>query len=236
VGYVFMSKKAKPALVLQKFRPQKGGTLLTKLGSVVCVIGLLLGGLLLLPAQNTDEPIQQKTAFGSYEKSTSHSSAKRGTPGDSGGKSNLETADPKSSSKPMQTAEATASDALAVGHTELQHREWFVGEWEQLHDFGLRRLEVRDDGTATIDVKVDSSWSFLVGDRLHFDIEWNIENGRLVFHTTGGKPEASIKYITKLYGTQRTYQIREFTQDRIVLTNKEGEIRPDWKRSELDEK
>jgi hypothetical protein len=203
---------------------------------VVCVIGLLLGGLLLLPAQNTDEPIPQETAFGSNEKSTFHSSAKRGTPGDSGGNSKLETADPKSSSKPMQTAEETESDAFAGDHTELQHREWFVGEWEQLHNLGLRRLEVRDDGTATIDVKVDGAWSFLVGDRLHFDIEWNIENGQLVFHTTGGKPEASIKYITKLYGTQRTYQIREFTQDRISLTNKEGEISPDWKRLELDEK
>jgi len=125
-----------------------------------------------------------------------------------------------------QTAEGPALDPVA-----LSRKKQVLGIWEQFNQ-GRRVLTVREDGTATMKVKLEGAWSYVVGENLEFEINWNIEGSRLLFHTTGGKPEGSLKLITSMYGTERNHQIEKLTDDEMILVDEKDKSRDHWKRIE----
>lgn len=128
----------------------------------------------------------------------------------------------------LKAVAAVAKDAPPTG--DEAHRKKIIGKWLQ-HKEEKRTITVNEDGTATIIAEIDDYRQYIVGKTLQFDVEWTLEDGKLTFVTTGGKPADSIKYITSLYGKTRVYRIIEFIEDRLTLAKDEsGEDEPEWTR------
>ena len=117
--------------------------------------------------------------------------------------------------------------------TDDDLRKSILGNWER-HSYGKRVLTVKDDGTATMVVTPDGLWSFVIGERVEIEIEWNIENGRVIFDSVRGTPESSFNTITKLFGKHRDRRIVELNDERLVLLNDEDN-RSEWKRVKSNE-
>jgi hypothetical protein len=104
-----------------------------------------------------------------------------------------------------------------------------LGEWEQTNK-GKRLLNVLQNGTATMSVALEGPWAAVVGDKLEFQIEWKIENERLLFKMTGGKPEGSLKLISSIYGNERNHRIESLTDDTMILVDEKDNSRDTWTR------
>jgi len=122
----------------------------------------------------------------------------------------------------------TVSAAGETKTTQGKFKRAILGSWKQ-YSYGHRLLKVLDDGTATIDVKLDGLTAFALGEKIHFDIEWKIEGGTLVFKTVGGTPESSVKAVGKLYGDKRVYRILEINGKQMLL-QEDDEKKTPWDR------
>ncbi len=137
------------------------------------------------------------------------------------------------SNAPPSTVSSDQKNVESAGTAPVSEEQklaqQIVGEWEQFNK-GKRLLTVRDDGTATMKVTLDGAWSYVVGEKLEFEIEWKIEGKRLLFHMKSGKPEGSMKVITSIYGNERNHRIDELTSKKMVLVDEQDESRDKWTR------
>ncbi|MBT4868275.1 MAG: hypothetical protein HON53_24475 [Planctomycetaceae bacterium] len=131
----------------------------------------------------------------------------------------------KSADKSQQTTETAA---VAPDSTNGAFEKAILGTWKQ-YSYGHRLLKVLDDGTATIDVKLDGLYALTLGEKMHFDIEWKIEDDTLVFKTVGGTPESSINTVQSIYGDNRVYRILEINEKQMLLQEDEEKKTP-WDR------
>ena len=115
-----------------------------------------------------------------------------------------------------------------------EFKQAILGTWKQ-YSSGHRVLRVKEDGTATIDVKLDGIAAFWFGEKLHFDITWTIEGDELVFKTIGGTPEGGVNAVTSIYGDRRIYRIREINTQQMLLNEKDEEKTP-WDRVTDDDR
>lgn len=117
-----------------------------------------------------------------------------------------------------------------VPATRKEQIELLLGKWTQQRT-GTRNLTVREDGTATMIVILDSPYNYVFGDKITLYIDWTLKDGRLIFKTNGGKPATQIKVLTKMFGSERDQPILELTSQRLLLKDgDEGEPNHDWKR------
>jgi len=126
----------------------------------------------------------------------------------------------------------TAGDLHQPDSTvELSEQEQrVVGTWRMFRD-GQRELVLRDDGTAVMEVNVESAWRFVVGENLRFDLEWQIDDDDFVLRTTGGEPAGSVDLIVQLEGSERIQPIVKLTDDRLILKDvDEGDPDHVWER------
>lgn len=135
----------------------------------------------------------------------------------------------KSPVRLKMTASLTRIGSQPVEHNDKRLRQLIVGSWEQ-ELYGLRKLTVRRNGTATMTVKPDGVWQYLFGERLQLDFKWSIEGRALSFKATGGQPKGKIELVMKMYGSDRCQQILDLTADRLLLEPDEGDSEHDWKR------
>lgn len=128
---------------------------------------------------------------------------------------------------------ANVSAAGETGTTQGKYKREILGSWKQ-YSYGQRLLKVLNDGTATIDVKLDGLTAFALGEKIHFDIEWEIEGDMLVFKTVGGTPESSVKTVEQLYGNKRVYRILEINEKQMLL-QEDDEKKTSWDRVKEEE-
>lgn len=107
-------------------------------------------------------------------------------------------------------------------------RKQVIGTWQDNYK-GKRVLTVREDGTATMVVE-PSGFGALFAAKMTFEMNWSIEDGRLKKKTTGGKPETKVNLILKTMGDRVDEPILELTDERLLLLDKDGETKYDWKR------
>lgn len=109
-----------------------------------------------------------------------------------------------------------------------------VGRWETQRESGHRDMVVKEDGTATIHVTIESllGRALFGTSELDLEIEWRVENGLLHFTTTGGKPKPAIEFLKKSYGESVQYPIIECTETRLLVREGDGEPDHDWARVE----
>ena len=59
---------------------------------------------------------------------------------------------------------------------------------------------------------------------------WSLQDGRLMKRTIGGKPETRVNMILRVMGDRVDEPILELTGQRLLLLDKDGETKYDWRR------
>jgi hypothetical protein len=110
-----------------------------------------------------------------------------------------------------------------------QLRRLAIGAWQDEYQ-GKRTKTLNEDGTGTMVVELDGLRARLFAPRLTFQMVWSIEDGRLKKRTVQGQPAMQVQMILKTMGDRVDERILELTEDRLLLLDKDGKTRYDWKR------
>mgnify|MGYP005818206619 CR=1 FL=1 len=128
---------------------------------------------------------------------------------------------------PSVNAEAVsdADPARPAATSPAESRsQQLTGRW-LLNDSIRREINIRPDGTATMDVKLDYLSSFLYGKELHMELIWKLEDGVLTHTVTSGTPEENVKRLTHDFGDTRAYELVSVDEKEMVLKSpKDGEL------------
>jgi hypothetical protein len=119
--------------------------------------------------------------------------------------------------------------ALPPISKDEQLRKLVVGTWQDDYE-GRRTLTLREDGTGTMVVELSGLKATLVAPRLTFRMEWSVAGGRLRKHSLGGEPAAKVNLILKTMGDTVDEPILELTEDRLLLLDRDGKTKYDWRR------
>jgi len=122
---------------------------------------------------------------------------------------------------PAVTAEPTDS--------EDQIRRLLPGTWVDDYQ-GKRTMTLAPDGMGTMVVELSGVSGAVFGSRLTFDMEWSLEEGRLIKRTVGGEPEGKVKTILAMMGDRAEEEIIELTQQRLLVEDLDMQKRFDWRR------
>lgn len=132
---------------------------------------------------------------------------------------------PRHESAPL--VETPPADSSA--HAEAARRRLIIGEWQDDYE-GKRTMTLRPDGTGTMVVELSGLKAALAAPRLRFDMKWAVNDGRLQKQTIGGEPEGTVQFILKTMGDRVDEPILELTQERLLLLDKDGKTKYDWRR------
>jgi len=110
-----------------------------------------------------------------------------------------------------------------------QLRQAAIGTWQDFHH-GKRTMTLREDGTATMVVKLTGIKAKLFTPRLELDIRWSVEDGRMKRRTVGGTPADKVAFVNQRAGRQVAEPILELTEDRLRLLDRDGKTQYDWHR------
>lgn len=110
-----------------------------------------------------------------------------------------------------------------------QFRRLAVGTWQDDYQ-GKRTMTLKDDGTGTMVVELDGLKAKLFAERLEFVMVWSVEKGRLKKRTLKGEPAVTVELILKTMGDRVDEPILELTKDRLLLLDKDGKTKYDWRR------
>jgi hypothetical protein len=119
-------------------------------------------------------------------------------------------------------------DAGADSETDKARRR-AAGEWEDDYQ-GKRHLVIRENGTATMVVEPSGIGKLLFADRLTFEIEWEIEAGRITMRMVGGEPKKKIDAILRWKGDRATYSIAKLDDKQLLLVDVADKKQYDWRR------
>ncbi len=112
---------------------------------------------------------------------------------------------------------------------DARYRSLVLGTWQDDYQ-GKRTMTLDTDGTGTMIVELSGWRAALSAARLKFNMVWSVENGRLKKRTVSGEPETRVKLILSTMGDHVDEPILELTEDRLLLLDKDGTTKYDWKR------
>ncbi len=92
-------------------------------------------------------------------------------------------------------------------------------------------MTLNADGTGVMIVELSGMKATLFAERLEFNMEWSLADGRLKKRTIDGKPERRVNMILKMMGDRVDEPILELTEERLLLLDKDGETKYDWRRT-----
>ncbi len=108
-------------------------------------------------------------------------------------------------------------------------RRLVLGTWEDRYE-GKRAMTLKEDGTGTMLVELSGLTATLFADHLRFDMKWTAKNSHLRKQTIGGEPAGKVQAILKMMGDRVDEPILELTEDRLLLLDKDGKTKYDWRR------
>jgi hypothetical protein len=91
-------------------------------------------------------------------------------------------------------------------------------------------MTLQPDGSGTMQVELSGISATLVGSRLRFDMLWSEESGHLKKHCVGGVPANEVQLLLKAMGDRIDERILELSHDRLLLLDKDGQTKYDWRR------
>ena len=109
------------------------------------------------------------------------------------------------------------------------YRSLVLGTWHDEYQ-GKRTMTLNEDGTGTMIVELSGWRAALSAPRLKFNMKWSVKDGRLKKQTISGEPETQVKMILSTMGDHVDEPILELTEDRLLLLDKDGKTKYDWKR------
>ncbi len=110
-----------------------------------------------------------------------------------------------------------------------QIHDLIVGTWQDDYQ-GKRTLTVRPDGTATMVVDFDGWKARMFTPRLRIETTWTIDEGHFHRQTVGGEPADKVEFVKRRVGDRASDTIVKVTADRMVLIDRDGETRYNWRR------
>jgi hypothetical protein len=129
----------------------------------------------------------------------------------------------------------TPGDTRAESPEETQRRK-LLGVWQDEHMGAQRTMVLNDDGTGTMHVKTSGWRAIPFGPKLRFDMKWRLEDNKLCTRTIDGEPSDKVKLVLKTYGNFSEDTILEHSDDRLLLLDRNGTTKYDWKRPGKDDK
>lgn len=111
---------------------------------------------------------------------------------------------------------AVAAVAVPGGLSDDELKSIVLGRW-RTESNGVRVIENRADGTASMDVTFDFVASLLYGDRLKIELTWTIHEGLLRYTMESGVPKEPFDRIVANYGSFASYQFRTISPQRMHL-------------------
>ena len=112
---------------------------------------------------------------------------------------------------------------------DARSRRLVLGTWADEYQ-GKRTMTLNKDGTGTMIVELSGWRAALSAPRLKFNMKWSLEGGHLKKLTISGEPEAQVKMILSTMGDHVDEPILELTEDRLLLLDKDGKTKYDWRR------
>ncbi len=124
--------------------------------------------------------------------------------------------------------------AQQIAHSEpvdadARYRGALLGTWQDDYQ-GKRTMTLNEDGTGAMIVDLSGWRAALSASRLKFNMKWSVQDGRLKKQTISGEPETQVKMILNTMGDHVDEPILELTDDRLLLLDKDGKTKYDWKR------
>jgi hypothetical protein len=113
---------------------------------------------------------------------------------------------------------------------DARDRKLVLGTWQDEYQ-GKRTMTLNEDGTGTMIVELSGWRAALSAPRLKFNMKWSLKDGHLKKQTISGKPETQVKMILSTMGDHVDEPILELTEDRLLLLDKDGKTKYDWKRA-----
>jgi len=129
----------------------------------------------------------------------------------------------------LTTSLALGQDRTQTDVQDQQSRRLVVGTWQDEYQ-GKRTMTLQEDGTGKMVVELDGLKAKLFAPRLEFEMVWSVEKGRLKKRTLQGEPAVAVQLILKTMGDRVDEPILELTQDRLLLLDKDGKTKYDWRR------
>jgi len=123
----------------------------------------------------------------------------------------------------------SAQQDAADGAQDEQLRRLVVGTWQDDYQ-GKRTKTLNEDGTGKMVVELDGLKARLFAQRLTFEMVWSVENGRLKKQTLKGEPAVKVQMILKTMGDRVDERIIELNEERLLLLDKDGKTKYDWRR------
>ncbi|MEZ5940352.1 MAG: hypothetical protein R3C18_03100 [Planctomycetaceae bacterium] len=93
-----------------------------------------------------------------------------------------------------------------------------------------RRIEVRPDGTATMDIKLDAFSALFYGSQMTLEVTWKLEGNVLTYIAVSGKPEDKVARLLRDYGEKQVYKVIAYDGDHLLLELEKDQTRYDWQR------
>ncbi len=129
----------------------------------------------------------------------------------------------------LTTSSSLGQDRSQADVQDQQSRRLIVGTWQDEYQ-GKRTMTLKEDGTGKMVVELDGMKAKLFAQRLEFDMVWSVEKGRLEKRTLQGEPAVTVQLILKTMGDRVDEPILELTQERLLLLDKDGKTKYDWRR------
>ena len=124
----------------------------------------------------------------------------------------------------QQLAQSQPSDP------DAQKRSLVLGTWADEYQ-GKRTMTLKEDGTGTMIVELSGWRAAFSAPRLKFNMKWSLKDGHLKKQTISGEPETQVKMILSTMGDHVDEPILELTEDHLLLLDKDGKTKYDWKRA-----
>ena len=133
--------------------------------------------------------------------------------------------------EPLPDAGADSAPSQSPAEGDSRFRRMVIGTWQDEYQ-GKRTMILNEDGSGTMAVELSGWRAVLSAPRLRFDMVWSVEGGHLKKRTVGGEPATQVQIILKTMGDRVDEPILELTDDRLLLLDKDGKTRYDWRRAE----
>jgi len=112
-----------------------------------------------------------------------------------------------------------ATDGRPQTNSDEPFRQAVLGTWYLDDYYGRCILDIQEGGQGTMTVVFGSYYAYLLAARVDAVLEWTIEDGRALFKTVSGKPEAAYAIIAREKGEDRDRKIAEIGERRMVLVD-----------------
>jgi hypothetical protein len=95
-------------------------------------------------------------------------------------------------------------------------------------------MTLNEDGSGTMLVELSGVQAFLVASKLRFDMKWTLDAKKLIKKTVAGEPADKVNMILNTMGNTAEDTLLELSEDRLLLLDKDGKTKYDWKRAKMD--